>query len=415
MGEIFCVRLPDIGEGVVEGEVIEWLKAEGDAVEQDEPVVVVMTDKATVELPAPYPGKIAKHHHQPGEMAERDRPLYDIELSVPAPVGAAMSQEAPKLETPPRTERRKTAPKCCGGQTAAAGVLATPAVRNLARDMGIDLSVVQGTGENGRILKQDLRTTGPVMTRAKKRAGPSVLAGQSTPVWNLPGDERFKLIGFRNYISEKMVEAKYLIPHFAYFDCCDCSRLMQMRERSKAQAAEAGVKLTFMPFFIRALSLTLKQYPVFNSSIDLDTNEHVIHKQHNIGIATKSKDGLIVPVMKNVQDMSFHDTIRAFDILRKKTEEERLESSDMKEATITISNFGSEGGVWATPIVNYPEVCILGLARIREVPVACNGEVVVRPMLNLSWCGDHRVLDGDKMAAFCNHFMRLLENPAQLV
>jgi pyruvate dehydrogenase E2 component (dihydrolipoamide acetyltransferase)/2-oxoisovalerate dehydrogenase E2 component (dihydrolipoyl transacylase) len=295
--------------------------------------------------------------------------------------------------------------------------LATPPVRRLAKEMGVDIRTVEGSGPGGRVLREDLEhlLTSPVKQGSRRRAGPDVSPGQSTPLWELAGDQRTPLIGFRKYISEKMVEAKYLVPHFAYFDSCDCSRMITMRRRVKAEADAHGVKLTYMAFFIRALSLALKEQPVFNSSVDLDTNEHVIHQVHNIGIATKSKDGLIVPVLKNVQDMGFHDVIRAYDALRRKAVSDTLVSSDMKEATITISNFGTEGGKWATPIINYPEVCILGLAKIEKQPVVKGQQVVAQDRLNLSWCGDHRVLDGDKMAKFSNTFIRLIENPALLL
>lgn len=421
MSETFCVPLPDIGEGVVEGEVIEWLKEEGEFAEQDEPVVVVMTDKATVELPAPHPGVISKHYYQPGEIAIRDEPLYDIELAVAITVGGD-KPPSPSVKKEKKSPSLKSCPKAAKPdpvERKGKKALATPAVRKLAKELGVSLEDVPGTGPMGRVLREDVqrffsgRPLSP--SRSRGRAGPQVAPGESTPIHRLPGDEVQPLMGFRNFIAEKMVESKYLVPHFAYFSRLDATRLVQMRQKSKAEAASHGVKLTFMPYFIRALSLALKEYPQFNSSVDLEEKTHVIHHEQNIGIAMKAKEGLIVPVLKGVQNLSFHELIQRYDALRQKALEDALEASDMKESTITVSNFGTEGGLYATPIINYPEVCILGLGRMEKEPVVRGDQVVIRPMLNLSWCGDHRVLDGDKMAAFSNLFIKLLENPAHLL
>ncbi len=389
MAETFTVVLPDIGEGVVEGEIIEWLKEVGDPLQQDEPVVMVMTDKATVELPAPYPGTLAKKYFNAGEISIKDKPLYDIEVL--AGVEIAKRSER-KVEAPKKEPVMAAAtPASAGGKG-----LAAPPVRKMARNLGIDLSGVTGSGPGGIVRRADLAQ------------------GQS-PITRFSDDEIQPLQGLRAIIAERMAESHRLIPDFSYFATMNATRLVKMRQKNKEEAAKEGIKLTYMPFFIRALALTIKEYPQFNSSFDAAQREIAIHKQINIGVAVKTPLGLIVPVLKGVEKMSFHDVIRGYDDLIKRALTHKLDPKEMKESTITISNFGTVGGVWATPIINYPEVCILGLGRIEKRPKVCNGEIVIRDLLNLSWSCDHRVVDGDQCASFSNHFSQLLENPAKIL
>lgn len=415
MGEVFTVLLPDIGEGVVEGEVIEWLKAEGDRVEQDEPVVTVMTDKATVDLPAPYPGVVSKHYQQPGELAIKDKPIYDITVAD----GVRVKQTKKKAATS-GAEQVRDPVKVPAAVAASGKVLATPATRGLARDLQMDIREVRGTGPDGRVTSDDIRSQlsmqsikAAATSHSGKRAAPII--GTSTPVLDLPGDEYQPLIGQRNYIAEKMSEAKLIVPNFAYFDSMDCTRLIQLRKNLKEQALERGIKLTYMPFFIRALSLCLKRYPFFNGSLDMDERRLVIHKSQNIGLAVRTDAGVIVPVLKDVQDMNLEQVIMSYEELKNKAMADQLEAHDMRDATITISNFGAVGGKWATPIINYPEVCIIGIARIEPQALVRNRQIEVRDMLNLSWCCDHRVIDGHMAAEFSNMFIDLLEHPAKIL
>lgn len=428
------VHLPDIGEGVVEGEVIEWLKKPGDRVEQDEPIVVVMTDKVTVELPAPYPGILAKQYYKPGQMAYLDKPIYDIELedgqkviATPSSTSSIATAPEPLLEAPkPISKPSKKSPKEAKPNSqlkkgAAAQVLATPGTRKLARDMGVDIESVIGTGKEGRVTDEDLRihvqqqVQGPALTpqTAAGRAAP--LLSQSTPIPDLEGDERQPILGIRKMIAEKMVEAKYIAPHFSFFDQLDATRLVQMRKRISKEAQQNGVKLTFMPFFIRALSLTLDAFPQVNASVDWQNSELVVHKRQNMGIAMNLKDGLLVPVLKDMQGKPLGDVILAYEDLKQRAVGGSLTSQDMKESTITISNFGALGGQWATPVINYPEIAILGLARIQPQVIAKQGQIVIQERLNLSWTFDHRVIDGSLAASFSRHFVGILENPSKLL
>jgi pyruvate dehydrogenase E2 component (dihydrolipoamide acetyltransferase) len=414
MSKIFTVTLPDIGEGVVEGEIIEWLKKVGDSLSQDEPVVVVMTDKATVELPAPYPGKLSRQYYQTGEISIKDKPLYDILLSEQAAKmlsqSKAISQNghsAPSNKVKePKPQKTEDKPLPLKERASGEKALAAPSTRKLALELGVDINSVSGTGKGGLVTKKDLRNF---------MGGGSRSLPPSTPVTYFEGDEVKPLQGIRALVAQKMSEAKSIIPHFSFFDSANARYLIQLRNNLKPEAVKRGVKLTFLPFFIRALSLCLKEFPNFNASIDLEKNALVIHKPHNIGIAMKTNYGLIVPVLKDVENKSLEQISIAFNELKEKAWNNKLKPADMKDATITISNFGTEGGLWATPVINYPEVAILATAKIQKQPVVRKDEVVIRDLLNCSWSFDHRIIDGDLAAAFSKAFIRLIENPARLL
>lgn len=407
MSKIFTVTMPDIGEGVVEGEVIEWLKNEGEDVHQDEHVVVVMTDKATVELPAPYPGKMGKQYYQAAQIAIKGRPLYDIVLAEGQT--AHVSHHGAKFAPPPcqngkkpTVEFRAELPPTV---TTSGEVLAIPQVRHLARQLGIDLNQVRGSGKDGRITVEDLQR----FQKTQQSSG--------TPPTRLPEDEIIPIAGIRSLMAKRMAESKANIPHFSYFEQVEATRLVKMRQHFKTEAVKENINITYMPFLIRALSLTLKQFPIFNSSVDMAANQLIVHKVHHIGIAMTTPLGLIVPVLKNVQEMNLHQLIRAYEELKVRATNGKLLSSDMKDSTITISNFGvlGGGGLWATPIINYPEAAILAVARIQKQPIIKNGELTLRDMLNLSWSFDHRIIDGDMAATFSNYYANLILNPAPLL
>ncbi len=378
--KIVTVPLPDIGEGVMEGEVVEWLKNEGEPLKQDEAVVVVMTDKATVELPAPYPGLLAKQYFKPGQIAIKGKPLYDIQVEGEAPV----LKETAKTFSP--------APKAAKPKNLSGKALATPPVRHLAKELGIDLSQVSGSGKEGRVMREDLQ---------RKEMYPAPLSD----------DEELPLIGVKGLMAKRMAASKRTIPHFSYFESVDAARLLKLKDHAKKTGDKEGLHVTFMPFFIRALSLTIQKYPELNSSFN--GQSLLTHKHHNIGIAMSTPQGLIVPVLKEVQELPLEEIIRAFDALKQKA----FTSEDMKGSTITISNYGvfGGGGLWATPIINPPEVAILAVNRIQKQPLVKGEQVVVGDVLNLSWSFDHRVIDGDKGAHISHHFANLINNPAQLL
>lgn len=408
MGRIHTVLLPDIGEGVVEGEIIEWLKNVGDPLLQDEPVVVVMTDKATVELPAPYPGVLQKIYYRPGEVAIKDKPLYDIEVAEGVHLAHHPDEHMQKPSFQEVHLKKPSEKQNISQHGQSNRTLATPATRKLARQMGVNIETVKGTGPDGRVTNHDLQTY----------SIPKVSSFAEIPLEIDANNDRVEpLIGIRRMMAERMLFSKQNIAHFSYFETIDASRLVKMRQHFKQEAAKEGIKVTYMPFFIRALSLSLLQFPKFNSCIDLENSRLIIHKQHHIGIATASEGGLTVPVLKDVQNMSLRDIIRAYETLKDKSAAKMLTSSDMKGSTITISNFGVFGGngKWATPIVNYPEVAILALSRIQQEPVVKHGQIVIRDLLNLSWSFNHQVIDGEMASKFSHFYGSLLENPAHLL
>lgn len=394
---IYTVNLPDIGEGVVEGEVIEWLKNVGDPIRQDEPVVIVMTDKATVELPAPYPGKLSKQYFEEGQIAIKDNPLYDIEIKDEGVHQEREEKKDSSLQIPKRDKQSQPQASTSGNQ-----VLALPAVRSFAQKMGIDINTIQGTGKDGRVTLDDLRSAGHSKT---------------DEVTHFDDDEEIPLIGIRNLMAKKMTDSKDHIPHFSFFEQVDATRLVQLKQNYKQQAEKEGVHITFAPFMIRALSLTLEKYPQVNASLDEAKNALVVHKHHNIGIAMSLPNGLIVPVLKNVQELTLNGIILAYEDLKERALNHKLQSNDMKDSTITITNFGvlGSGGQWATPIINYPEAAILGIGRIQKQPIVKDNAIVIRDMLPLSWSFDHRIIDGDLAATFSHYFANLLQNPAPLL
>lgn len=404
----YTVTLPDIGEGVVEGEVIQWLKKIGDNLAQDEAVVVVMTDKATVELPAPYPGVLAKQYYAEGETAIKGKPLYDLSLSgIAVKKEASPSKENKKERHCSKAEKKalkapeREVEKSERGPSAAA----LPSTRKLAKELAIDINVVQGTGKEGRVEVHDL-----FAARAEEPQ-------QQTSYQSLPNDRREPVIGIRKLMAKKMAESKRKIPHFSYFEQVEAARLVQLKKSFQKAAAAEGVQVTFMPFFIKALSLSLHKFPQINSSYDEATHELIIHAEHNIGIAVTTPLGLIVPVLKNVENLSLEEIVRAYWNLKNKFKENKLLSSDMKGSTITISNFGGlqGSGLWATPIINYPEAAILAIGRVQPQPIIKNGALAISETVNLSWSFDHRIIDGDLAANFSNFFALLLKNPSQML
>lgn len=397
---IYTINLHDIGEGVSEGEVIEWLKNVGDSVKQDEPVVIVMTDKVTVELPAPYPGTISKHYVKPGELSFRDQPLYDIEVTKEAVADIKVF-----------TEKYSHLMECgnnsaCIGQSQSMqsqdSILALPKVRHLARSLNIDLYQVKGTGSQGQITLDDIHRIQTQKNEDFENRKEKSLDSISF----LEGDQSYELQGVRRLMARKMNETH--IPQFSYFQFTDATQVIECRRQHNDSNQKFAIG--FMPFFIQALSLTIKDYPTLNSSINGDIV--TIHQQHNIGIAVASPQGLIVPVIKGVHEMDLPQIIEAFQSLKDKVQSNQLSAEDMRGATITISNFGTLGdGLWATPIIHLPEVAILAVAKICQNPVVVNNEIVIKSQLPLSWSFDHRVIDGE-LAAKISH--RYCEGIAKL-
>jgi pyruvate dehydrogenase E2 component (dihydrolipoamide acetyltransferase) len=423
---MFEFRLPDIGEGVVEGEVVKWHVKPGDAVREDQPMVEVMTDKATVEIPSPKAGVVKEIRAEEGKMCAVGQVMVVIDVAG----GATASAAAPRAAAEPATAKeerpveKKTAapgsnvialPSTGAGAAGSGGsgkVLATPATRKLARDLGVDLGSVPATGPNGRVTHDDVRA-------AAGHGGPHAIAAATAPVRSYApvavvsdaADERVAFRGVRKKIAENMHRSRQTAAHFTYVEECDMTELVALRKRAKARAEERGIKLSFLPFLVKAVCAGLKKFPIVNATLDEAKQEIVLRKRYHVGVAAATADGLIVPVVKDADQRSLFDIARALDELTEKTRSGKATRDDLTGSTFTISSLGTLGGVLATPIINFPEVAILGVHKIKPTPVVRDGEIVVREMMNLSISLDHRVIDGYEGAQFLQHVISLLEDP----
>ena len=414
---MFEFRLPDIGEGVVEGEVVKWHVKPGDPVREDQPMVEVMTDKATVEIPSPKAGVVKEIRAAEGSTCAVGAVMVVIEekAGASAPAGKAPSPQAKEErqfldKTPPSTSAPTSnviaMPRAAGGK-----VLATPATRKLARDLGVDLSSVRATGPNGRVTHDDVRaakTGGATMGGAQTA---TAHAYAPLPVHADATDERVPFRGVRKKIAENMHRSRQTAAHFTYVEECDMTELVALRKRAKGRAEERGIKLSFLPFIIKAVCAGLKKFPIVNATLDEGKQEIVLRKRYHIGVAAATADGLIVPVVKDADHKSLFEIAKTLDELSEKTRAGKASRDDLTGSTFTISSLGTLGGVLATPIINFPEVAILGVHKIKQTPVVRDGQIVIREMMNLSISLDHRIVDGYEGAEFLQHVISLLEDP----
>lgn len=422
---MFEFRLPDIGEGVVEGEVVKWHVKPGDSVREDQPMVEVMTDKATVEIPSPKAGIVKEIRAAEGSTCAVGAVMVVIDEAGGASAGATASGKAPSpqakeerqhLDKTPKSEPASVSaqasnviamPRAAGGK-----VLATPATRKLARDLGVDLATVRATGPNGRVTHDDVRAAkngggagGAVMGQATARAYAPV------PVQADAADERVPFRGVRKKIAENMHRSRQTAAHFTYVEECDMTELVALRKRAKARAEERGIKLSFLPFIVKAVCAGLKKFPIVNSTLDEQRQEIVLRKRYHIGVAAATADGLIVPVLRDADQRSLFDIAKTLDELSEKTRSGKASREELTGSSFTISSLGTLGGVLATPIINFPEVAVLGVHKIKETPVVRDGQIVIRSMMNLSISLDHRIVDGYEGAQFLQHVISLLEDP----
>lgn len=386
-------KLPDVGEGVAEGEVLKWLVSEGDFVNEDQPLVEVMTDKVNVEIASPKSGKIAKILAKAGQIVKVGTSIVVFDIDVELGPQKQSAEAAPAMAT--------STPKFSQSE---AGVLATPATRKLANELGVDLSTVTGTGLRGRITPEDVKTV------AQNRMTTSV------PVSAAPmqDEERIPLRGLRKIIAERMSKSAHMAAQVTHVDECDVTELALLRSHLNSESSR-GVKITFLPLLIRAVIPALKEHPYVNAFFDDEKQEIVLKKIYNIGIATDTEQGLIVPVIKDADKKNVFELASEIDDLVTKGRAGKLSLDDVRGSTFTLTNVGSIGGLYSTPLVYYPEVAIIGIQRIVKRPVVRNDSVVARDMMNLSLSFDHRVIDGAYAARFLNRVIREIENPASLV
>ncbi|MEM1946163.1 MAG: dihydrolipoamide acetyltransferase family protein [Candidatus Caldarchaeum sp.] len=373
------VKLPDIGEGIAEGEVVKFLVSEGDLVDKYQPLVEVMTVKVNVEIPSPVKGRVVKILAQPGQVLKVGEPFIEIE-----------SEEAVE-ELQPKAPAATHAAEAVRINRKTSDVIATPAVKRLAKELGVDLSTVKGSGAGGRITEEDVR----------RAAG-----GYET---------RIPIRGLRRMISERLVTAKSKTALVTIFEEVNAEELVKLRDEMRKLQHEKDVKLTFMPFIMKAIVEAVRQYPALNGWIDDERNEIVLSKTVNIGFAVDTPDGLLVPVLKNVEAKDVWTLAKEVEELAEKARQGRLSLDDVRGGTISISNYGALGSYSGTPIVNYPEIAIVGVGRVEKKPVVKDGQVTVGELMQLAVTIDHRAVDGGTMGGFVLALKKNLENIRQIV
>ncbi|MEO7027411.1 MAG: dihydrolipoamide acetyltransferase family protein [Caulobacteraceae bacterium] len=423
----YTFKLPDVGEGTAEAEIVAWHVAVGDRIEEDQPLVDVMTDKATVEMTTPVSGVVVSLHGEPGEMAPVGAPLAVIALesagaaehgarasSPPPPQGSKGGQEVvPPVSSRPSVERAKgrqdaggAAPAPITPRVRDAKPLASPAVRRQAFEAGVALQFVPGSGPGGRIGREDLD--------AHLAAGmPTPVAGRAPPAWSEAVKE-VKIIGLRRKIAEKMQDAKRRIPHFAYVEEVDVTELEALRVHLNATKSADQPRLTVLPFLICALTRTLPRYPQINARFDDDAGVVHLHEAVHMGIATQTAGGLVVPVVRHAEALDLWQLATEIARLAAATRDGKAKADELRGSTITLTSLGPLGGVVTTPVINHPEVAIIGPNKIVDRPMFREGAIVVRKMMNLSSSFDHRVVDGYDAAAFIQEVKAMLEHPATI-
>ena len=413
-------RLPDLGEGIAEGELVKWLVKEGDIVTEHQEIAEIETDKALARVPSPKAGIILKLNAKQGETIFVGNVICVIGekgektalVAKASTVSAPKKAQTPKkgsstvigeLEEAPDDEEVHIAPP---KKTAEAIVQALPAVRKLAQEMGVDLRAVKGTGLGGRITEDDVRSSSGKKT---KESTISITFEKFGRVIRLP------LKGVRKAIAENMIKSINTAAHVTHTDFADVTRLVAFKDAEKERADEKGVKLTLLPFIVKACALALKEFPYMNSSIDDATGDIILKQYYNIGVAVDTQHGLMVPVVHNVQEKTIIEIGRDIWKLAELSRTREIELKDLQGGTFTITNIGSIGGVFATPIINWPECAILGLGRTQEQLKLRDEKIEVRQMLPLSLTFDHRIVDGALAAKFVNEIKKHLENPDALL
>lgn len=409
--------LPDIGEGIVECELVEWLVKEGEAVVEDQPIADVMTDKALVQIPAMHTGVIEKLFYKQGDIAKVHEPLFSMiiadegenaevkELVSDEPLDKKVQETIKEAAINASTEKETVTIE---QRTTNGKAVASPAVRRVARELDVNLSEVTGSGKKGRVYKDDVVSF--------EQAGNTIAVQTQEPSTRVE-----PIRGIKAIMAKAMVNSVSTIPHFTYCEEIDMTELIKLRLELKEttivkEMSKQDIKLTMMPFFMKAISLALKEFPVINSQVNEDCTELTYFNDHNIGMAVDSKVGLLVPNVKQVQNKSILDL--ATDISRLTTDARsgRVQAADLKGGTITISNIGAIGGTVATPIINKPEAAIVALGKLQTLPrFNEQGVVEARSIMQVSWSGDHRIIDGGSIARFCNLWKSFLEKPSNML
>jgi pyruvate dehydrogenase E2 component (dihydrolipoamide acetyltransferase) len=401
----FEFKLPDVGEGVVEGEIVKWLVKAGDEIVEDQPLVEVMTDKATVTIPSPRRGKVLRTIGKEGEIAKVHETLVVLDVE------GGSAQPAPPAQAAPPKSAGATSQGAQGAAASGNGdghkVLSTPVTRRMAREMGVDLGQLQGTGPQGRVMKAD------VLAHAEQRTRPAAPAPAAQA---LAEDEVRPLRGLRKSIARSMVQSHTYVVPFTFVEECDTAALTSLRERINAQLARDGEpKLSYLPFIAKALLRGFARFPELNAVMDEEKQALIVKKDVNVAFGVATDAGLTVFVVRDVRHKSVREIGAEIERLAKAARDNKLQLHDLQGGTFTITSLGKDGGLMATPVVKHPEVAILGVHKIKQLPVVKNGHVEVGERMNLSCSFDHRVIDGHIGAAFLYEVIRALESPEILL
>ncbi|MBD8007389.1 dihydrolipoamide acetyltransferase family protein [Bacillus norwichensis] len=433
----FQFRLPDIGEGIHEGEIVKWFVELGKKVEEDDVLCEVQNDKAVVEIPSPVAGTVEEILVNEGETAvvgdvliKIDAPGYE-DLQFKGDHGEGETEAAEQPQAEPAQVDAEPKEQAANNDAAVANeeeasdkrVIAMPSVRKYAREKNVNIQAVSGSGKNGRILKSDIdgylnapteKETASEVQKAPKQEAQQQKKAPVIPEGDYP-ETREKMSGIRKAIAKAMVNSKHTAPHVALLDEVDVTGLVAHRKKFKGIAAEKDIKLTYLPYVVKALVSALREYPALNTSID-DEKEEIIQKHYyNIGIAADTERGLLVPVVKRADSKSVFAISKEINELADKARTGKLSPNEMSGGSCTITNIGSAGGQWFTPVINHPETAILGIGRIAEKPIVKNGEIVAAPVLALSLSFDHRIIDGVTAQQALNHIKLLLSDPELLL
>ncbi len=442
------ILLPELAESIVEGEILKWLVEEGDYVKKDQPLVEVMTDKVTVELPSPFEGILVKKLVQEGDVVPIHTPIAliaepgEAEGAAPAEAaGAAATAEAAADEDrvlfkPDTTEEAvknpfagaekapQKAPTAVAEPKAGTNkfgrVLAVPAARKLARELGIDIAQVPGSGPAGRVRVEDVKKYAKTQKAAPAPSAPAPAGFPPPPVYKTPKgyedkEERVPLRGLRRVIAQQMAASHLYTVRTLHVDEADLTELVRLRAALKPEAEARGVKLSFLPFIFKAVVQGLKKYPALNSSLDEARQEVVLKRYYNLGMAVDTPQGLVVPVIKDTDQKTLLELAAEASALAEKARAGKLAPEDVTGSTFSITNIGSIGGVFSFPIINVPDAAILGVHAIQDRPVVKDGEIVPRKMMYLSISFDHRLVDGAEAARFLKEVIKYLEQPGLLL
>ena len=433
-GALTPVKLPELGEGVTEGELVKWSVNVGDSVKADQTVAEIMTDKATVEVPTPVAGVVKELKFKKGDVIKVESVILVLAASgataSPAPhQNGHATAPTPKAAPAAAAMTMSAAPTVSASTgifppVAESRVLATPATRRLAREMGVDINGLSGSGLAGRVTREDVLSVKGGATSVAATGTGAVAAG--TPSMNFPKpaytstnaqqEERVDMVGIRKKIAQNMQMSKSIIPHFTLMDEADVTQLVALRESLKDFAEKNQTKITYLPLVMKALIATVREFPQFNASIDDAASQIVYKKYFNIGFAADTPNGLVVPVIKNADQKTVLELSKEILDLSKRARDGKLKPDEMKGATITITNIGSVGGTYATPIINHPEVAILGMYKISDKPVLkADGSIGFIKAMNYTITCDHRLIDGAVAANFLKSFFTRVQNPGVLM